>query len=366
MNSIVAKGMHTAAHSRKLIFALSFLLLLGTLRSYAYAEWLLFGRAEKRYEQCVALYTEKNYDEARTCITNFLEKYPNSRWVEHLRFLEAKMESDVSTAKLKLHHFVLEYPNGPYSAQANFSLGEIYELTGEYEEAQKFYSRVYFYSSPTHLQREAGLRMAKCMLLNGDITSATTHLETYMATYDTPPWHSRAKLLYADVLYAGGEYVKAQRQYKEIISRASSPDEACSHCYLRIAEIYEANKEHEAALQVYRRFITTFPEATQKAYVESKIVELAARLNIEVSRTARRHLIEAGVFNSEAKAMALTGRLRKLGYQAYLVTRNTRTDTRVSVRLGPYESRDAALAVAEHLKREAALEVILLPQGSIF
>jgi len=58
--------------------------------------------------------------------------------------------------------------------------------------------------------------------------------------------------------------------------------------------------------------------------------------------------------------------LKKLGHQAYLVTRNMHGTEYLSVRLGPYESRDSALAVAGRLGEEAGLEVKLLPQGSPF
>ena len=332
----------------------------------ATAQWLLFGRVEKRYDRCVELYNEKHYDEARECIKEFIESYPNSRWVEHLQFLDAKMETDAVEAKKKLHRFVMEYPNGEYSAKANFSLGEVCELTGDYEEAQRFYNRVYLYSLENDIRHEAGLRVAKCMLLAGDAQAAKNHLIIYLATWNVAPWHARAKELYADALYQSGEYMQALTQYKEIISEVSSPEELCPHCYLKIAEIYELKKDYEAAFQVYRQFLNTFPNALQKAHVEAKIKELASTLNINLSDNARPHLIEAGVFASEQEAMRLVGRLKRLGYQAYIVTLNTDTKRLLSVRLGPYESRESALAAAEQLNKEAGLEVALLPQGGQF
>lgn len=331
-----------------------------------HAEWLRFGRAQRRYDRCVQLYGEKHYAESRQCIKEFISAYPNSRWVEHLQFLDAKMETDVSEAKKKLHYFVMEYPNGSYADQANFDLGEIHELEGEYEEAHRFYSRVYFYSITSELRNEAGLRMAKCMLLGGHADSARNHLETYLATSHASPWHMRAKELYADALYQTDEYLDAQRQYKEIISEAPSPTEASPHCYLRIAEIYELNENHKAAFQVYRQFLNIFPDAIQKSYVEEQIIKLASLLDMNLSNKTSPHLIEAGVFASEQEAMRLVSRLRKLGYRAYLVTKSADSDKLISVRLGPYNSRDSALTAADRLKKEAGLEATLIPQGSPF
>jgi len=360
--------MKISLRKKRQVFAVVLVLLslLLSLPEEATAEWLLFRRVEKRYDRCVELYMEKQYDEARECIKDFLSSYPNSRWVEHLQFLDAKMETDAVKAKEKLHRFVMEYPGGEYSAEANFSLGEICELTGEYSEAQKFYSRVYLYSLMNELRHEAGLRVAKCMLLGGDVQSAKNHLEIYLATWNIPPWQARAKELYADTLYQSGEYLKALTQYKEIISEVSSPEELCPRCYLKIAEIYELNEDYKAAFQVYRQFLTTFPNALQKTHVEAKIRDLASILNVNLSDNVRPHLIEAGVFESEQETMMLVGRLKKLGYQAYIVTMNTDKKKLLSVRLGPYESRESALAAAEQLNREAGIEAALLPQGGQF
>lgn len=329
-------------------------------------QWFLFGRAQRRYDRCVELYSGKQFDEARRCIRSFLSEYPNSRWVEHLQFLDAKLETNIYEAQAKMHRFVQEFPEGPYSAEANFSLGELYELTADYARARKFYLQVYRYFLTSELREEAGMRAAKCMLLSGDTISAKEHLEGYLASDPPQPWRSRAKELYADALLESGEFLPAQKMYKEIISEASSPEEASPDCYLKIAGIYESRGNYKAALQTYRQFLNIFPSSIRRPAAERKIAELASLLKVDLSINGRPHIIEAGLFDSEQKAMRLVGRLKKLGYQAYLVTRNMNDTEYLSVRLGPYESRDSALAVADRLGEEAGLEVSLLPQGGLF
>lgn len=332
----------------------------------ANAQWFLFGRAQKRYDRCVELYTAREFAAARECIRDFLLNYPNSRWVEHLQFVDARLETDVEAARAKLHRFVQEFPSGPYSDQANFGLAEIFELEGDYAKAQKFYMQVYLYFLLSELRDESGLRAAKCILLGGDSESAKRHLEIYLTANPPRPWRSRAKELYADVLYQDGELLKAQQGYKEIISGASSLEEASPGCFLKIAAIYENRGDYKAALQAYRQFLNIFPNAIRKPLVEQKMTNLASVLKIDLSLNARPHLIEAGLFESKQDAMRLVGRLKKLGYQAYLVTRTLDHSEFLSVRLGPYESRDSALAAAGRLSKELGLEVTLLPHGGLF
>ena len=351
-------------HRRPALVLILFSALLLFPLTEAHAAWLPFGRAERRYEHCVELSEAKQFSEARQCIREFMSYYPNSRWIEHLQFLEAKMETNVNEAEAKFRRFLMDFPDGPYSAEANFTLGEIWELKGVSENAQKYYSRVYLYFGASEYRDEAAVRLAKCMLSRNEIESAQRHLEIYLVTHRPDPWRTRARELRADTLYESGEYLKAQDEYKKLISEAPLPKEASPRCYLRVAEIYEKNEEHEAALQAYRRFLSIFSDPIQKPAVEQRIAELASILKIDLSANDRLHTLEAGLFNAEHEAMELVRRLKRLGYQAYVVTRNIDHSEILSVRLGPFESRDAALAAARRLSKEAGVEAAVLPQGN--
>jgi TolA-binding protein len=332
----------------------------------ANAEWFLFGRPQRKYEQCVELYDTKQFQEARACIRNFLESYPNSRWIEHLQFLDAKLATDVFKARIKMHSFVQEFPEGPYSAEANYSLGELAELTADYTEAQRFYMRVYEYFPTSELNDKAALQAAKTMLLSGSAESAASHLGAYLADKPQQPWLSRARQLYADALFDAGDFQMAQKVYKQIVSDAPLPQDASPESYLKIAGIYEVMGNYDAALQAYSRFLSIFPDATQKAAVERKMASLASHLKVNLSINGRPHIIEAGLFESRHSAMGLIARLRMLGYQAYTVTRNIDRAEFVSVRLGPYDSKESALAAADRLNEEAGLNVTILPHGGMF
>jgi TolA-binding protein len=330
------------------------------------AQWFLFGRPQNKYDQCIELYEKKQFEEARACIQEFLADYPNTRWVEHLQFLDAKLDTNVAAARVKLHRFVQEFPDGPYSAEANYSLGQLADLTTDYVEAERFYMRVYEYFPTSDLRDESAVQAAKAMLLSGDAESTSDHLSTYLSTQPQQPWLSRARELYADALFDAGDFQAAQQVYKEIISEAPSPKEAYPEHYLKIAGIYESAENYEASLQAYRRFLNIFPAAAQRPAVERKIAALAARLRVNLSVSERTYVIEAGLFKSRQNAMKLVARLRRLGYQAYTVTRNVDRAKLVSVRLGPYDSKDSALRTADRLREEAELDVTLLPHGGGF
>ncbi len=329
----------------------------------AAAQWFSIARPNRGYERCVDLFNRKEFDEARVCIRDFMSDYPNSRWVERLQFLEAKLETNVYEARTKMHRFVQEFPEGPYSAEANYSLGQLAELDGDYADAQEFYLKVYDYFPASESRDESMLQAARCMMLSGEAEAAHTRLEAYLADGPSQPWRRRAEELYADALFEAGELRPAQDRYRDIISEVSAPEDVSPECYIKIAGIYDGEGNHKAALQAYRRFLSIFPNAAQRPAVERKMADLALNLKVNLSVNGRPHVIEAGLFESRQEAVRLVSRLTRLGHQAYLVTRNIDKSYLVSVRLGPYASRDSALAVAERLYEEAGLEVTLMPQG---
>ncbi len=345
-----------------LLFALA-LTILFVAPNPADAQWFPFRRAEHGYDRCIELYESRQFDDARVCIREFLSGYPNSRWVEQLQYLDAKLETGVYEAQEKLTEFLREFPDGQYSDDANFGLGQLWQLTGDYERAHEYYLRMYERFPESDLRNEATLNAAKCLLLSGDPRSAALSLVAYLATAPEQPWRSRAEELHADALFDEGRYEQAQHEYREIISRAPSPQSASPESYLKVAGIYELMENREASLRAYGRFLNIFPETFLRPEIEKKMADLAAHLRVDLSINSRPHIIEAGAFNSRQEAMRLIARLNRLGFRAYVVRRNMGAENILSVRLGPYDSRDSALATADRLMEEAKIEVKLLPQG---
>jgi TolA-binding protein len=351
------------AQSKLFVAILVVMAILSGTVSEASAQFFLNSRARRHYEECAELYKNRQFDEARGCIDDFLSIYPNSRWEERLRFMDAKMESDISKAQSKMRDFAREYPDGPYSDDAYFCLGQLFQLTGDYEQAYEYYSRVYERFAVSELWHDSIMNAAKCLMLNGEAESAVLDLEAYMAAVSDERPEPSIRALLADALFEAGRYERAQQEYREIISRAESPQAVSPEVYLKVAGIYEAAGNHDASLQTYRRFMSIFPDSPMRPFVGRKMSSLADGLGVDLSINGRPHILEAGAFESRQQAMVFLGRLKRMGFQAYLVTRSSDTKDIYSVRLGPYESMDSAAAAAERLDRETGIIAAPMPQG---
>lgn len=348
--------------SRAFSFIAGILLVIPFAPTVCEAEWVLFGHAQRRCRECVELAESRRFAEVRECVDEFLSDYPHSRWSEHLRFLAAKLETDVEKAEEKLYNFVVEFPDGPYSDEAHFALGELYELNNKADRAQRYYLRVYEFFQTSGLKDEAVLRAARCMLLNNQPEDAARLMENYLTGAVPKPWRARAHGLYADALYQCGDYLKSQREYREVISSHETPRNAPERCYIRVAEIYEKLGDYECAVQTYRQFLRLYPESTHRADAEKRLVLLASAAELEFSEEGRTYVVEAGTSDSDHEAMALVARLRNIGYRAYMVSKQGNRKQIFSVRLGPYDSRDSAVAVVERLLEETGIASTVLPQ----
>jgi TolA-binding protein len=329
------------------------------LNGEAHGEWFFFNRAQARSRKCIQLYEAGDYPEARECTRQFLSDYPDSRWSELLYFLDAKMETDAPNAVKKYHWFLNTYPQGPYSPEAAFLLGELYELEGDFSGAQEVYMRVYLSFPASRSSKEAGLRAAKCMLVNNDIPSALNHLEEYIFLHTGYPWNTRAKELHADILFQQGAYEKAQAEYRQVISTIPANDPPAPRCYLRVAKIYEILGDHESALRCYSQFLKNFPDSALQKTAEERMLELSNILQLNPSAVDQSHVVEVGAFASEPDAVALVVRLKELGYQAY-IRKSGPPDNSFSVRLGPYKTKELVDIITEKLRREVGLNALIL------
>jgi TolA-binding protein len=321
------------------------------------------GPVEREYNECVELYESGAYGDARKRIEQFLAEHPHSRWSETILFLNAKIESNVPEAVRKYRRFLDDYPEGAHAPEAAFLLGELYELTDDFLNAQQCYFRVYQHFNESRFGDESAVRAAKCMLLNGDAPSVLAHLEQYLSRRPENPWEIRARELHADALFQVGEYERALEEYKRVISQAPAENSPAPQCYLQVAEIYEILGNREAAFQSYRRFLENFPHTFHRRKVEDRMRELAHLLNVDLTEETRSYLLEAGSFESESAAAELQTQLEKIGYEAYVIKKDSHPRGRYSVRMGPYATRELVDSLMDRLKDEAGLAPNALVQN---
>lgn len=73
------------------------------------------------------------------------------------------------------------------------------------------------------------------------------------------------------------------------------------------------------------------------------------------------YAVQLAAFSDDKGANALARRLKKAGYSAYTEPLKTSKGTLWRVRVGPYGSRDAAIAARDALKREGHSGIVASP-----
>lgn len=196
----------------------------------------------KLYNTALELYDKQLYNAA---ISNFMEYLPFATDPVNI----SDVEYYIASCKLKLLHnnalsnmldFMERYPNSRKLNHANLEVGDYYFNIAKHKTALGYYKKV-DKSNLTSVEREQlSFRLGYCYFKAGKIKEAKETL--YILTTSDNPYRKDATYYYGYVCYLDKEYKEALRAFKQI------DDDNIGAVKLYIAEIYYLMGEHQKSI----------------------------------------------------------------------------------------------------------------------
>lgn len=245
---------------------------------YQGSDWL---KAATEFEQVVAKYPEasirpealyrlgevqynlKNFENAVAIYRQLLREYPQDKLVPNARFRIGWVHyktGDFSQASRELSAVVRDYPNHPVAAEARYWLGMAYLSAKQFDSAQAAFDAVLAARPSADLAARAVLRLGDTFYNQGKFERA---IEAYRRLAEQPT---------TDVHTADAEYgiilsLYQLRRLEDFQARARAfveryPAHPLSVTVLyQLAEIFEAEKRPQLALDTYRQVIERFRQS---------------------------------------------------------------------------------------------------------
>lgn len=232
----------------------------------------------------------------------YLNNFPNGMQRAKAFFLMGKIEYELQnfqSAKQNLHVLIDQFPSSAYFDEANYILAEISFLSSQYEEALQFYLSV---SADSPSARNVFLRIAQCCYYLDDFLLAKQYLK--QAKDISQDYESL--ILEASLSFNERKFTTALQLYQQAESMATSAslqqeagsyqaytlyflkrfDEA-AQMFLNLSELnpdvdsylYQAGraayagKAFNRAMEIYDRFIDSYPESDFFVNVLSQIAQ---------------------------------------------------------------------------------------------
>lgn len=167
------------------------------------------------------LFKNKMYDLAEEQLTKFLQQYPTSPSASQARYYLAMSQYDqnkFSNAATNFQTFAVQYPNDPLAPTAWMNAGESYAKVNDDANAGLSYERLQVFY-PKDLRAPAALlSAAKYFELSGDTARAEISLLTVVQDYSTTSNYFDATLQLGNLYFNSGQILKAENQYKALLS----------------------------------------------------------------------------------------------------------------------------------------------------
>ena len=186
-------------------------------------------------------------------------------WFAHLSLQLAKTADEkVTTTNQSLLNI---HENVPLSGQPPESLARVglHLHNLGYTLADDYASEILQHFADHAASGEARIIKAETLVNENEESKARRQLESFLEATPRHPLMSRARLLYADVLYSTGLHAAAITQLEQILSDRAQRGLPHVRSLSKLAEFYALSGAHKEAIAYYQRIYTLYPAFTEHA-----------------------------------------------------------------------------------------------------
>lgn len=299
---------------------------------------------DDRYQQAVALFNQRDWDNARAALNDFLKTYPRSRWLPAVKLRLADLEADPARAEKAYKDIMQEAGPSEWGLDARWALANHQYMLGRYTQAADLFLAVAQSQDP---------RAARALFLAGLCQQALkadrSAKETFQRAtgrFPDSPWAGAAWLALGDLEAEGRHYPEAVAAYDQYL-KAFPQGELMQQALEHKARVLESQGRHAQARAV-------------KASLP-KPVAAAAPAADQGTREAAGFTIQVGAFSRQEYAAKLKQKLIGLGYSAYTMETRSNEELFHQVRVGHYRQREAAERAAAQLEQKEKLPALIVP-----
>jgi TolA-binding protein len=186
------------------------------------------GSQNADFKLAVNLYNDKLYDLALEQFQQFINRYPASPQIP-----EAKFHLGLTQSKLGMHdearftfqNFALSYTDNPRAPEAWWNVAESHLAVNNFREAGVAFERVRVFHPRSTIAAEALVRAAECFEKGDDRAGARRALRTVIQEYGSSKALPAARVMFAELALAEGQYESARTEAQRVIVAAPNAAE---------------------------------------------------------------------------------------------------------------------------------------------
>ncbi len=188
---------------------------------------------------------------------------------------------------------------------------------------------------------------------NGD--SAITRYERLIRTYPNSQFSDDALFKLAQLKYAQGLYITAQKQFSQLMINHTRSG-LHQHCIYWIGMCYKATGKMDSAQIQFQKALKEYPTTALSSIIQKDLTALEEEQSAEMENASQTptitYAVQIGAFTHQNNALIRSQFFEDKGYQVGLRTKHQDGTTYYLVWIGSFDSDSEARAFGEELKRK--------------
>lgn len=254
----------------------------------------------KKARLLLTLFKNKRYAIFLRTIDFFREAYPESKYDEILRYLEAdvynelwlrdKSLSDFQTAMAKYNALLLDYPESPLAERTQllvaYSFKEREDVLNALAQLER-YKRKYPKSSHRF---QVNLAIADCFKKLNKADDSERILKEVEAEGTAGEFGVAAAYRRGDIYIEQRDYEKALQTYSEILKKNPDSAKKFASASFNTAEALFWQGQYKKSLEKFKEFLVRFPTSSHGGFAMTRIGELLEILGADTNKVAGAYL----------------------------------------------------------------------------
>jgi TolA-binding protein len=214
--------------------------------------WSKF-REESLYKLGLIYFDKESYSKSRDRLVKLLNEYPGGEhtgtafyWIGESYAKENHLENAIDF----LQKAVVDKQGNRYKDYSIYTLANVYERSGDYKNAVKYYDDLLTHYPDSPLATDAQTRIGVCYFKLKDYQSSILELNNPKLAGQTGDAYAESLYLLANSHYRVEEYEEAEKSYNEIIAKFPFSD-IIRNAYYGLAWTYFQQKKYNDAYKVF-------------------------------------------------------------------------------------------------------------------
>jgi TolA-binding protein len=300
------------------------------------------------YLKANAAYDKMDIAGALSGYNEFITEFPQSKYVPDALLKMAALTDSVDGADKIYRQVIALAPGTGSEDEALIGLGKMYYASGDYKRALDFFTQSYEKFPDMAGAEEAGYHMMLCMYAEKDYDGLDSAFAAFWKK-GYLKFKMRAQALYADSLYARGNYAQAAKIYSDIT--ASTAENSAGiympEVYFKFSDSLKKSGDEKGAAGVFSELKEKFPASPEaKGGAQAAVDAAAAEPEPEKALPAGNYSVQVGAYTNRRFCDMWEKKLNGANYETYV----KKDGKFFKLSVGSFATKEGAQMMKEELK----------------